>query len=416
MMAAIRTHARIASHTRAFSAAGWSFEKILQKADEVHSTPYVPKNEPDVVLPDYKGMTPDLAALLKEPRPASYTPAAKRQVRPTGVGESVLQYVGNTPLIRCSRLQKHMGVDCEILAKCEYYSAGGSVKDRIALRMIQEAEKDGLIKPGDTLIEPTSGNTGVGICMAGAVLGYKVIICLPKKMSGEKVNTMKRLGASIIRTPTEAAWNAPDSHITLAARLQKAIPNSYVLDQYKNRGNPLAHYENTAEEIIEQTGADFTHICLSAGTGGTLTGTAKKIKERLPHVQIIAVDPVGSILAKPDSMNDRKRLEAYQVEGIGYDFIPTVLDQDCVDHWVKIDDPEAFQYARALVRHEGMLIGGSCGSAMSGAAKFIKEHKLGKGHKMVVMLPDSSRNYMSKFMADEWMEENGFSTKEDLSI
>jgi cystathionine beta-synthase len=252
--------------------------------------------------------------------------------------------------------------------------------------------------------------------MAGAVLGYKVIICLPKKMSGEKVNTMKRLGASIIRTPTEAAWNAPDSHITLAARLQKAIPNSYVLDQYKNRGNPLAHYENTAEEIIEQTGADFTHICLSAGTGGTLTGTAKKIKERLPHVQIIAVDPVGSILAKPDSMNDRKRLEAYQVEGIGYDFIPTVLDQDCVDHWVKIDDPEAFQYARALVRHEGMLIGGSCGSAMSGAAKFIKEHKLGKGHKMVVMLPDSSRNYMSKFMADEWMEENGFSTKEDLSI
>jgi cystathionine beta-synthase len=313
-------------------------------------------------------------------------------------------------------LQKHLGVDCEILAKCEYYSAGGSVKDRIALRMIQEAEKDGLIKPGDTLIEPTSGNTGVGICMAGAVLGYKVIICLPKKMSGEKVNTMKRLGASIIRTPTEAAWNAPDSHITLAARLQKAIPNSYVLDQYKNRGNPLAHYENTAEEIIEQTGADFTHICLSAGTGGTLTGTAKKIKERLPHVQIIAVDPVGSILAKPDSMNDRKRLEAYQVEGIGYDFIPTVLDQDCVDHWVKIDDPEAFQYARALVRHEGMLIGGSCGSAMSGAAKFIKEHKLGKGHKMVVMLPDSSRNYMSKFMADEWMEENGFSTKEDLSI
>merc|ERR1712025_1473826 len=202
------------------------------------------------------------------------------------------------------------------MAKCEYFSAGGSVKDRIALRMIQEAEKDGLIKPGDTLIEPTSGNTGVGICMAGAVLGYKVIICLPKKMSGEKVNTMQRLGATILRTPTEAAWNAPDSHITLSARLQKAIPNSYVLDQYKNKGNPLAHYEGTWEEIIEQTGGDFTHIVMSAGTGGTLTGTAKKIKEKLPHVKVVGIDPVGSILAKPDSMNDHKRLEAYQVGGI----------------------------------------------------------------------------------------------------
>jgi len=400
-----------AMNVRSFS---WSLQQILKKADEIHALPFDPKAEPDVVVPDYKGMTEELSVLLKEPRPASYTPAAPRQVRPTKVGESVLQYVGNTPIIRCSRLQKQLGVDCEILAKCEYFSAGGSVKDRIALRMIQEAEKDGLIKPGDTLIEPTSGNTGVGICMAGAVLGYKVIICLPKKMSGEKVNTMKRLGASILRTPTEAAWNAPDSHITLAARLQKAIPRSHVLDQYKNRGNPLAHYETTAEEIIEQTGGNFTHICLSAGTGGTLTGIAKKIKEKLPHVTVIGVDPVGSILAKPDKLNDHKRLEAYQVEGIGYDFVPTVLDQDCVDHWLKIDDPQAFQFARALVRHEGMLVGGSCGSAMGGAVNFIREHKLGKDAKMVVLLPDSSRNYMSKFMADEWMEENGFSTVEKL--
>merc|ERR1719258_804393 len=264
-------------------------------------------------------------------------------VRPTKIGESVLDYIGNTPMINCSLLVKHLGLDCQIIAKCEYFSAGGSVKDRIAFRMIKEAEAAGLIKPGDTLIEPTSGNTGVGICMAGAVLGYRVIICLPKKMSGEKVNTMMRLGATILRTPTEAAWNAPDSHITLSARLQKAIPNSYVLDQYKNKGNPLAHYEGTAEEIIEQTGGDFTHIVMSAGTGGTLPGTAKKIKEKLPHVKVVGIDPVGSILAKPDNMNDHKRLEAYQVEGIGYDFIPTVLDQDCVDYWRKIDDPEAFR-------------------------------------------------------------------------
>jgi len=408
MLATLRTP------LRALRRSQWTMAQVMAKAEEVHAVAFDPAKEPDVKIPQYDGMTGDLSALLTEPRPSSYAPAVARQERPgmNAIGESVLQYVGNTPLIRCSRLTKHLGLECEILAKCEYFSAGGSVKDRIALRMIQEAEKDGLIKPGDTLIEPTSGNTGVGICMAGAVLGYKVIICMPKKMSGEKVNAMKRLGATILRTPTEAAWNDPDSHITLAARLQKAIPNSHVLDQYLNRGNPLAHYEGTAEEIIQQTGGDFTHLVIGAGTGGTLTGTARKIKEKCPHVTVVAIDPVGSILAKPDKLNDHKRLEAYQVEGIGYDFIPTVLDQDCCDAWLKIDDPEAFQHARALIRHEGMLIGGSCGTAVAGAHKYIKENGLGKGHKVVVLLPDSSRNYMSKFMDDAWMQANGFNEPE----
>merc|ERR1719263_1987563 len=409
MFSTLRSNARLARVAQPASRRfAWTTAQVLKKADEIHAKPYVPANEPEVVIPDYRGMTPDLMELLKEPRPATYAPAIQRQVRPTKIGNSVLEYIGNTPMINCSRLVKHLGLDCQIIAKCEYFSAGGSVKDRIAFRMIREAEAAGLIKPGDTLIEPTSGNTGVGICMAGAVLGYRVIICLPKKMSGEKVNTMMRLGATILRTPTEAAWNAPDSHITLSARLQKAIPNSYVLDQYKNKGNPLAHYEGTAEEIIEQTGGDFTHIVMSAGTGGTLTGTAKKIKEKLPHVTVIGVDPVGSILAKPDNMNDHKRLEAYQVEGIGYDFIPTVLDQDVCDVWMKTDDPEAFQFARALIRHEGMFIGGSCGTAMEAAVRYAKEKKLGKDDTMVVMLPDSSRNYMSKFMDDAWMEAHGF--------
>jgi cystathionine beta-synthase len=394
--------------TARFSAQ-WPMAKVVEKAAEVFAVPFDPAKEPEVVIPDYKGMTPDLAKFITSPRPASYTPLP-RQVRPTKIANSVLELVGNTPLVRCDRLAKAVGVECTILAKCEYYSAGGSVKDRIALRMIREAEREGVIKPGDTLIEPTSGNTGVGICMAGAVLGYNVIICMPKKMSGEKVNAMKRLGAHIIRTPTEAGWNDPDSHITLAARLQKAIPNSYVLDQYKHRGNPLAHFESTGEEIVEQTDGKFTHLCLSAGTGGTLTGTAKKVKELCPHVTVIGVDPVGSILAKPDSMNDHKRLEAYQVEGIGYDFIPTVLDQDVCDVWMKTDDAEAFQYARALIRHEGMFIGGSCGTAMEAAVRYAKENKLGKDDTMVVMLPDSSRNYMSKFMDDAWMEAHGFPT------
>merc|ERR1711879_402623 len=272
-----------------------------------------------------------------------------------------------TPMVRMSRLKEHLGVECELLAKCEFFNAGGSVKDRIAQRMVEEAEKSGRIKPGDVLIEPTSGNTGIGLCLTAALKGYKMIICLPQKMSGEKVNTMKCLGAEILRTPTEAAWDAEDSHIFLSARLAKEL-NGHVLDQYINPGNPLAHYDGTGQEIIEQTGGKLDYMIMSAGTGGTTSGIAKALKEKIPNVKIVAVDPHGSILAVPDSMNDgsqrtgQGRLTAYQVEGIGYDFIPTVLDRSVADHWVKTDDDEAFAAMRAIIRHEGLLIGSSCGS------------------------------------------------------
>merc|ERR1712166_1026998 len=295
----------------------------------------------------------------------------------------------------------------------EFFNAGGSVKDRIANRMVEEAEKSGRISPGDILIEPTSGNTGIGLCLAAAIKGYKMIICLPKKMSGEKVNTMKCLGAEILRTPTEAAWDALDSHIFLSARLAKDL-NGHVLDQYKNPGNPLARYEGTAEEILEQTNGQLDYMIMSAGTGGTLTGTAKKLKEEVPGVEIVAVDPFGSILAIPDSLNDgsartgQKRLTAYQVEGIGYDFIPTVLDRDVADYWVKTDDDEAFAALRAIVRREGLLIGSSRGSAMAGAYRFIKENKIGSGKRVAVLFADSSRNYMSKMMDDDWITKTGF--------
>merc|ERR1719162_2761850 len=245
--------------------------------------------------------------------------------------DSALDLIGFTPMVRLSRLQKVLGHECEILGKCEFFNAGGSVKDRIAKRMVEEAEKSGRIKKGDILIEPTSGNTGIGLCLAAAIKGYKMIICLPKKMSGEKVNTMKCLGAEILRTPTEAAWDAEDSHIFLSARLAKDL-NGHVLDQYLHAGNPLAHYDGTAEEIIEQTGGKLDYMIMSAGTGGTISGTAKKLKEKIPGIKIVAVDPHGSILAEPDSLNNgssrtgQKRLTGYQVEGIGYDFIPTVLD------------------------------------------------------------------------------------------
>merc|ERR1719478_1830819 len=195
-----------------------------------------------------------------------------------------------------SRLAKHLGYECEVCAKVKFFNAGGSVKDRIGKRMVEVAEKSGRIKPGDVLIEPTSGNTGIGLCMTAALKGYKMIICLPQKMSGEKVNTMKALGAEILRTPTEAAWDAKDSHIFLSQRLAKDL-NGHVLDQYKNAANPLAHYEGTAEEIIEQTGGKLDYMIMSAGTGGTITGVAKKLKEKIPGIKIVGVDPHGSILA-----------------------------------------------------------------------------------------------------------------------
>jgi len=253
-----------------------------------------------------------------------------------------------------------------------------------------------------------------GLCMAGAVLGYNVIITLPQKMSGEKLNMMKGLGALILRTPTEAAWNADDSHIMLAQRIKEAVnavsarPCAHVLDQYENKGNVLAHYDTTAEEILEQTGGDFTHLVMTAGTGGTLTGISRKIKEKAPHVTVVGVDPVGSILAVPDSLNDNNRLQPYQVEGIGYDFLPSVLEQSSADHWVKSSDEESFRCARALLRHEGLMIGGSCGSCLQGAVDFIKAQDLGEDSKVVLLFADATRNYMSKFLDDDWMLAKGF--------
>merc|ERR1712039_313846 len=382
---------------------------IVSRAREMQQTPYDPAKEGQISAPNYVGWDAELDAQFK-----------KLQVGPKTGGrpykeicESALDLIGFTPMVRMSRLAKHLEVECELLGKCEFFNAGGSVKDRIGKRMVEEAEKSGRIKPGDVLIEATSGNTGIGLSLAAAIKGYKMIICLPKKMSGEKVNTMKCLGAEILRTPTEAAWDAEDSHIFLSARLAKEL-NGHVLDQYINPGNPLAHYDGTAEEIVEQTKGKLDYMIMSAGTGGTISGIAKKLKEKIPGVKIVAVDPHGSILAVPDSMNDgskrtgQGRLKPYHVEGIGYDFVPSVLDQSLVDYWVKSDDDEAFAAMRALVRHEGLLIGSSCGSTMAGAYRFIKEHKIGKDKRVAVLFADSSRNYMSKMMCDEWITKTGF--------
>jgi cystathionine beta-synthase len=274
--------------------------------------------------------------------------------------------------------------------------------------MVEDAERSGRLKPGDTLIEPTSGNTGIGIALAAALKGYRCIITLPEKMSQEKVDVLKALGAEIIRTPTEAAFDSPESHIGVARRLNREIPNSHILDQYTNPSNPLAHYDGTAAEVWEQCEGKVDMIVLTAGTGGTLTGMARRLKELNPRLIVVGVDPKGSILAQPEPLNDERRLQSYVVEGIGYDFVPAVLDRALVDTWVKTDDKSSLVMSRRLIRQEGLLVGGSSGAAMCGALAAVRAAGLKKGQRCVVLFADSVRNYMSKFLNDDYMWRLGF--------
>ncbi|XP_076167727.1 cystathionine beta-synthase [Ptiloglossa arizonensis] len=315
----------------------------------------------------------------------------------------VLTAIGQTPLIKLNNIPKSYGIKCEIYVKCEFFNPGGSVKDRIAYRMIQDAEEQGLLKPGCTIIEPTSGNTGIGLAMAAAVKGYRCIIVMPEKMSNEKAYTLRALGAEIIRTPTEAKWDSPEAHINVAHKLQKEIPNSIVLDQYTNPGNPLAHYDQTAVEIWKQCNGKIDYLVAGAGTGGTITGIGRKLKELSPDTKIIAVDPKGSILASSELQNE---IDFYEVEGIGYDFIPTVLDHNVIDKWIKTEDCESFNAARMLIRQEGLLCGGSSGAALTAALKIAKD--VPEGKRIVIILPDGIRNYMTKFVSNHWMEVRGF--------
>ncbi|XP_075158358.1 cystathionine beta-synthase [Haematobia irritans] len=314
---------------------------------------------------------------------------------------NILEVIGCTPLVKLNHIPQSEGIKCEMYAKCEFLNPGGSVKDRIGYRMVQDAEDKGLLKPGCTIIEPTSGNTGIGLAMACAVKGYKCLIVMPEKMSNEKVSALRALGAKIIRTPTEAAYDSPEGLICVAQRLQKEIPDSIVLDQYRNPGNPLAHYDGTAAEILWQLDNKVDMIVCTAGTAGTISGVARKIKEELPSCQIVGVDPYGSILARPENLN-KSDVQFYEVEGIGYDFIPTVMDHSVVDVWTKICDKDCFPMSRRLNAEEGLLCGGSSGGAMSAALKFAKTLK--EGQRCVVILPDGIRNYMTKFVSDNWME------------
>lgn len=320
--------------------------------------------------------------------------------------EDITQTIGKTPLIKLNRVGAQL--KCNLYAKCEFFNPGGSVKDRIAIRMIEDAEKQGRIKPGDTLIEPTSGNTGIGLALAGAVKGYHVIITMPEKMSKEKQVVLEALGAKIIRTPTEAAFDDPESHISVAEKLQKELPNAHILDQYSNPSNPLAHIEGTAQEIWDDLDGKVDMIVVGAGTGGTISGIAKRLKELNPNIIVVGADPVGSILA-----DDNDEVGSYKVEGIGYDFIPEVLNRGLIDKWVKTQDTESFTLARRLIKEEGILCGGSAGSALYAALRQAGDLK--EGMNCVVLFADGVRNYMTKFVDDKWMIDNKFSISQSLT-
>ena len=314
---------------------------------------------------------------------------------------NILKTIGLTPIIKLNKIGSKL--KCDLYAKCEFFNPGGSVKDRIGYNMVIEAEKKGQIKPGDTLIEPTSGNTGIGLALAAAVKGYRMIITMPEKMSQEKEVVLKALGAEIVRTPTEAARDAPDSHIEIAKKMKKDIPNSHILDQYANPDNPNAHYKFTAQEIINEFPNGLDMIVVGVGTGGTITGLAKRLKEEYSNIKVIGVDPYGSILG------GGTEIYPYKVEGIGYDFFPDVLDNDLIDKYIKVNDENSFNTARDLIKNEGLLVGGSSGTAAYAAIQSAQE--LDANQKCLVILPDSIRNYLTKFVDDNWMTKNNFMKK-----
>lgn len=321
---------------------------------------------------------------------------------------SVIEAVGNTPLVKLQKVINN--VPGKVLAKVEYFNPGQSIKDRIAIKMIDDAEAKGLIEPGGTIIEGTSGNTGMGLALVAIQRGYKCIFTTTDKQSKSKVDILKALGAEVIVCPTNVEADHPDSYYSVSKRLSEETPNSYYPNQYDNQSNTQAHYESTGPELWEQTEGKITHFVAGMGTGGTISGTAKFLKEKNPDIQIIGIDSVGSVYKKYFETGefDENEIKPYMTEGIGEDIIPEAINFEFVDDVIQVNDKDSAVMTRRLSREEGLFVGWSCGSAVKGAMDYIEKNPLSSNDVMVIILPDSGTRYIGKIYNDEWMKEQGF--------
>lgn len=323
---------------------------------------------------------------------------------------NVLECVGNTPIVKLNRITQDS--IHEFYVKLEFLNPGSSIKDRIAIQMVDDAVAEGKLKPGGTIIECTSGNTGMGLAMVAAVRGFQSIFVMPDKVSSEKVKALRAFGAKVVVTPTAVEPEDPRSYYSVAKKLSEEIPNSFYSNQYQNLSNPKAHYRMTGPEIWEQVGSSIDYIFVASGTGGTISGTSKYLKEKNPKLKAVCVDPEGSIYYDYFKTGViPKILTTYKVEGFGEDFMPGAIDFAYIDDVVQVSDRECFQTARALVVKEGLFVGGSCGGALAGAIKYSAQIKTPQ--KILVILPDSGSRYLSKFYDDDWMRENGFMQHDD---
>lgn len=320
---------------------------------------------------------------------------------------SIAETIGNTPLVRLARIARD--VDAEVLAKIESFNPGGSVKDRVGLAMIEDAESRGVLKPGGTIVEATAGNTGLGLAIGAVSKGYRMIFVVPDKMSREKIDLLKAYGAEVVITATAVPPSHPDYYVNRAKAIAEEIPNSFVPDQFSNAANPLAHYRMTGPEIWRQTAGRLDFFVAGMGTGGTVTGVARFLKEKNDRIKIVGVDPRGSVYAEFKRHGTIGTAGSYKVEGIGEEFIPKTMDIGLVDEVVTVADKDAFLTARALARMEGILAGGSSGAALYAALQIARDlGSKGKGKRIVVLLPDTGRNYLTKMYSDDWMKANGF--------